>query len=97
MITWTAKATRIANPHSIAARISFLVLIGADPTDPRRPAAASGAGWRGAGRGATMTPVDPTDPLTLAIAIPIVVAVIAAVVTVVGFFIIVMAGDEGGD
>jgi hypothetical protein len=44
-----------------------------------------------------MTPVDPTDPLTLAIAIPIVVAVIAAVVTVVGFFIIVMAGDEDGD
>jgi hypothetical protein len=41
--------------------------------------------------------VDPTDPLTLAIAIPIVVAVIAAVVTVVGFFILVMAGDEDGD
>ena len=44
-----------------------------------------------------MAPVDPTDPLTLAIAIPIVVAVIAAVVTVVGFFILVMAGDEDPD
>jgi hypothetical protein len=44
-----------------------------------------------------MAPVDPTDPLTLAIAIPIIVAVIAAVVTVLGFFLLVMAGDEDGD